>query len=636
MPAKEHLWRRGSVFYFRMSFPRELRRAGSVVMVNGKPQKHEVKFSLETSDYRAACGLVATHTAIWTAELEKRRQELKLGRGLERTKALLATGCKASLPQAAPTGAAGMLNDERIRAIVLRGFIESQKYSAETIEATRSESKEDRLERLHDLQDEIAAYEGKDSRFQEPDVEALLRKDLKVYGLEKLPKESDSFIALLRGYKAAIVEDLRRLSHHLERGIPTEFDPQFHGYYSSSPLPDLGAGATLGELLKDFDKAQRAKGVSESTHNANIPVFRALREHFGEQTPLAKITQKEMVTFFDFVDTIPVNCQQRYPGKTLAAAAALEAAQNPPRILAPKTRNMYHGRVVTIWEHGRDMGMVQNNPANIRPISSRYVVDEKSERPSFTISELKIIFKAPLYTGCIGDMEGWQKLGPNVPRRGRFWVPLLALFQGFRLNEACQLEIGDVSEKDSVPVIWITDESEDADGDGKGKRVKNKTSKTFVPVHPTIISLGFLDFVKERKKAGDGTNLFPELPRNPQGLFSTPFSKWFGRFLEHTFEAEGLGTKSTFHSFRHAFRDATRRAMIHAEVADRLGRWKTEGGTGRLYGDGFALSVLRDELAKVEYQGLDLTHLMPKAVKPNEVKPRVRHTVYPPGHPMAV
>lgn len=64
MPAKEHLLKRGSVYYFRMTFPRELRRAGAVVMVNGKPQKHAVKFSLDTSDYRAACGLVATHTAI--------------------------------------------------------------------------------------------------------------------------------------------------------------------------------------------------------------------------------------------------------------------------------------------------------------------------------------------------------------------------------------------------------------------------------------------------------------------------------------------------------------------------------------------------------------------------------------------
>lgn len=626
MPAKEHLWRRGSVFYFRMTFPRELRRAGAVVMVNGKPQKHEVKFSLETSDYRAACNLVATHTAIWTAELEKRRQEIKLGRGLERAKSLFATSCKSP-----PVGAAGMLSDERIRAIVLRVFIESQKHSAEILEATRGESREERFDRLHDLQDEIAAYEGKEGRFQEPDVQGLLRQRLKLYGLEDMPGDSETFTSLLRGYKAALVEDLRRLAHQLDSGTPAEFDPQFRGYHASSPLPDLGTGATLGDLLKDFDKAQRKKGVSDSTHSANIPVFRALREYFGEHTPLAKINQPEMVGFFDFVDTIPVNCQKRYPGKTLAAAAAMEALKGSPGLLALKTKNMYHGRVVTIWEHAREMGFVQNNPANIRAISNRYIVDQKSERASFTVPELNIIFHAPLYTGCVGDMEGWFKAGPNVPRRGRFWVPLLALFQGFRLNEACQLEIADVAEREGIPVISITDESEDEEGNGKSKRVKNKTSKTFVPVHPTIIRLGFLEYVKERRNAGAGTSLFPELPRNPQGLYSSPFSKWFGRFLEHTFAEKGAETKSTFHSFRHAFRDATRRAMIHPEVADRLGRWKTEGGTGRLYGDGFSLSALRDELAKVDFPGLDLSHLLPKAEAPR----RPRTVVYPKGHPMA-
>ncbi|MBB5038985.1 integrase [Prosthecobacter dejongeii] len=619
MPAKEHLWRRGSTYYFRMRFPRDLLRAGVAVMVNGKPQKHEVKFSLNTSDYREAVGLVATHSAIWTDELAKRRRELNDKKRLDHQNGLIATSCKSSPAAEVPD----VLSDERIRAIVISAFISSQQYSAKIIDGSRGEEKEDRFDRLADLSRALVAYQGGDEKTLPADLHSSLRRHLSLYGLENLPEESDAFQSLLRGYRAALIEDTNRLMHYLDSGSPAEFDSQFRGIHAASPMPDTGAGATVDELLKDFDKDQHNRGVSESTHKANVPVFRALREFFGPHTPLSKITQKEMRDFFDFVDKIPVNCQQRYPKKKLAEAITLEAESPSPQLLAPKTLKMYHGRVVTMWRHAMDLEWVKNNPASIRLIASRYVVEEKSKRQSFTIEELNTIFHAPLYTGCEGDLDGWNKPGANVLKRGRFWVPLLALFQGFRCNEACQLEIADIGEKEGIPIINITDESDDEETDHK--RVKNSTSRTHVPIHPTILKMGFLDFVNQRKTAGVGS-LFPELPRDKSGVYSSTFSKWFGRFLDKTFEAKGTKTKSTFHCFRHTFRDAALIADIGSEAADRLGRWKTVGGTGRLYGNGFPLSVLRDKLALIEFAGVDFSHLIP-------TPPRVRNTVYPEGHP---
>ena len=618
MAAKEHLWRRGSVFYFRMRFPRELLRAKAVVMVNGKPQRNEVKFSLHTSDRKEALGMVATHAAIWTAELERIRLALGQKRGLEQAKALVGADGEGG-----HSGAAGVVSDERIRAIIVRAFIQAQRHSAEILEAAQGESREARFERLADLSMSLEAYQGEGSTIQEgrnlpADLGRTLRLELKAHGLENLPEEGKTFQAFKKEYRAALVEDLRRLKHELETREPKDFDSRFSGIHASSAMPQAHEGATLDELLCDFDKAQRAKKVSDTTHRANVPVFRALREHFGKQMPLSKITQKEMVAFFEFVETIPVNSHQRFPKKSFADAAATEKKSATPRLLAPGTLKMHHGRVVTIWRHAQDMGMVQHNPANIRAIASRYVMDKKSDRESFKTGELNTIFHAPLFSGCKGDLVGWGTPGPNVPKRGRYWVPLLSLFQGFRLNEACQLEVADVGEVDGIPVIKVTDESEE--GEAKGKRVKTKTSKTSVPIHPTILKLGFLTFVNRRKIAGDGSSLFPELKRDKTGRYSNIFSKWFGRFLDKTFGEKGTSTKGTFHCFRHTFRDATRRGMIHAEVADRLGRWKTEGtgSVGRLYGDGFAMPVLRDELAKVEFPGLDLAHLLP--AKPERIR----------------
>ncbi len=44
---------------------------------------------------------------------------------------------------------------------------------------------------------------------------------------------------------------------------------------------------------------------------------------------------------------------------------------------------------------------------------------------------------------------------PLEDRNGRFWVPLLSLWSGMRLNECCQLMIDDVRYVREIPIIVI-------------------------------------------------------------------------------------------------------------------------------------------------------------------------------------
>ena len=60
-----------------------------------------------------------------------------------------------------------------------------------------------------------------------------------------------------------------------------------------------------------------------------------------------------------------------------------------------------------------------------------------------------------------------------------------------------------------------------------------------------------------------------------------------------------------FHSFRHAFKDACRRAKLSEEVHDAL-TGHTNGGVGRTYGLGVPLAALADAVTKITYQ-LDLS-----------------------------
>ena len=92
-----------------------------------------------------------------------------------------------------------------------------------------------------------------------------------------------------------------------------------------------------------------------------------------------------------------------------------------------------------------------------------------------------------------------------------------------------------------------------ADGEKSDKRLKGSHSKRRIPIHPEILRLGFLDYLAERRGDDSHPRLFPTAARGADGYYSSPFSKWFGRFRTLTLGAE---CKATFHSFRHHFREA--------------------------------------------------------------------------------
>ena len=62
------------------------------------------------------------------------------------------------------------------------------------------------------------------------------------------------------------------------------------------------------------------------------------------------------------------------------------------------------------------------------------------------------------------------------------------------------------------------------------------------------------------------------------------------------------------HSFRHSFEDALRSAELPDRTALALAR-RSEAGSSKVYGSGMSARQLADALAKVRYEGLDLSHL---------------------------
>src|SRR5437762_9036633 len=80
-----------------------------------------------------------------------------------------------------------------------------------------------------------------------------------------------------------------------------------------------------------------------------------------------------------------------------------------------------------------------------------------------------------------------------------------ALFTGARLEEIGQALTNDMKHDDGINYLDINTLDR-----GAGKRVKNRSSRRKLPVHPELVCCGLLAYVEERRRAGD-ERLFPAL-----------------------------------------------------------------------------------------------------------------------------
>ena len=108
----------------------------------------------------------------------------------------------------------------------------------------------------------------------------------------------------------------------------------------------------------------------------------------------------------------------------------------------------------------------------------------------------------------------------------KFWLPMLGLFTGARVNEICQLNPQADIILDDKSGIWYFNLTNDNSGEDITKSHKNTNSKRKVPIHKKLIDCGFLDYFDKAKGLGhsrifDGFK--PVLGRaspNAEGFFS--------------------------------------------------------------------------------------------------------------------
>jgi hypothetical protein len=110
-----------------------------------------------------------------------------------------------------------------------------------------------------------------------------------------------------------------------------------------------------------------------------------------------------------------------------------------------------------------------------------------------------------------------------------FWLPLMALLTGARLNELAPLTATDVITDAATDIVSINIKEDQE----RGRRLKTIGSARLVPGHPELTRIGFLKFVDWIRLAGNEARLFPLLVPGRKGSFGQPWSRWFGDYKRH-------------------------------------------------------------------------------------------------------
>jgi integrase len=243
------------------------------------------------------------------------------------------------------------------------------------------------------------------------------------------------------------------------------------------------------------------------------------------------------------------------------------------------------GRVAEILNFAAEKGMMPGNPASgfQREWSIGKKARAQDERDEFTADELALIFSQEWFSSGAG---AFSDKGSTDWRPFYFWLPLLALVTGGRLNELAQLYLDDVRQSENG-AVWYLDFNLDgdkfnADEDDwqSDKSLKTVNAIRVVPLHEVVVKAGLPEYVATLRQAGH-KRLFPELSRDEVKGYGKPAGKWFNEnFLGKKLGIERNGRK-TFHSLRHNF--ATAVGMSEREervVAQLMGhqRGKTESG----------------------------------------------------------
>jgi integrase len=397
------------------------------------------------------------------------------------------------------------------------------------------------------------------------------------YDLEsEVDKDLPQYRELCRQVLKATIDHLEKGREELETSYSElELDRPYRKRWQKEGVSEKcpTESVSLQTILDEYWKKKQSKWGGAS-HESYDRYTRRLLAHFGGETPIDSIDYKAMEQFRD----------------------ELNATGNKGKPIAEKTVNLHLEFYSGVFNHAIQSGRISHNPVSgVKFADTR---DQQKLNDPFPRKDLERLFHSKEYTQD-SFKKGWM-----------FWLPVLLLYTGARVEELCQLYIDDINKVDGH---WVFD----IDATRPDQSVKTH-EKRYLPLHPFITDdLNFIEYVDSLP---DQTGrVFPELPlivtkpkrpgaKERKRYGHKPSTNWFPAYKKRSGVVAEKG-KKTIHSFRHN----VSACLMENDVQDYviamvLGHKHQQISTGR-YGKKFDPKLLMEKaILKLDY-GIDLTHL---------------------------
>ena len=314
---------------------------------------------------------------------------------------------------------------------------------------------------------------------------------------------------------------------------PTELEIQERLQSSESILgsrilrndPLLAETKLIREVADEFLDLRKGT-ISEKL----LGEYRVLTDEFIEiigNIPVSSLSKESIRTYIKTQMKLPINRKKnpKYRDLSIVEIMKLKGVKPQSRLNV----NKFLSRLTTFMRFGISQGYIKENYIDGMKLPISKTEGRKRRKP-FSPDDLVKILHPNTYLDWTID---YKKISSNQHKtfttnkdvkyqKPFYWSFLVGILTGMRTNEFAQLLIKDVIKKDNVWMFSI-DETE-------GKTVKTTSSIRKVPVHPTLISLGFLDYIKIIKSQGFD-RVFPELTRHRDG-YATKISQHYNeKFL---------------------------------------------------------------------------------------------------------
>ncbi len=333
---------------------------------------------------------------------------------------------------------------------------------------------------------------------------------------------------------------------------------------------------------KYLQEKLRAHAWTRKTASQAEDNYRLLLRLTGD-IPASQVDKVMAGRVKESLQLLPSNAMKKREYRDKSLQELIKSKIPATHLMSVKTINIKLATYSEAFNWAVSHGFSDNNPFKKIQIKDNRNVQEL--RLTFTVHELNSLFASTSIT--------------HARKPHHYWLPILALYTGARINELCQLYIDDIGSTDNILCMSINGNRED-------QSLKTRNSRRLIPLHNDLVSLGLLDYLEKQRVKGHKM-LFSELNFNGQKYSHEP-SKWFSRLKSKAPLIDG--NRKTFHSFRHCFTDNlvnTNNWGADPIIKILLGHQNSDITTG-LYGSRPSLTKLQEVIYSLNWRQLGVKY----------------------------